>query len=125
MQRESEAPNTYEDLIRNVGAPNKMVTDNAKVLTGTKWTSISRKYCVATGLTVPDHQHQNFAENCGGNFKLALLRLFHYTPHAPLSYWCYAATFLDKARRYWSKATLDGKTAYEQIMMLSISNCNL
>ena len=29
MRREAEAPGAYEDIIREVGAPNKMVTDNA------------------------------------------------------------------------------------------------
>jgi hypothetical protein len=102
MHREAEAPNTYENLIRSLAALNKMVMDNVKELTGSKLRSIYRRYCVATGLTVLEHQQQNFAENCGGNFKLALWRLFHYTPHAPLSYWCYAAEFMDKGHRYWS-----------------------
>ena len=33
MKREADAPSAYEDMIRNIGAPNKTVTDNAKVLT--------------------------------------------------------------------------------------------
>ena len=91
MRREAEAPGAYEDFIREIGAPNKTVTDNAKVLTGNRWVSINRRYCIESGLSVPHHQHQNYAENCGGNFKLALLRLLHFTPAAPLSYWCYAS----------------------------------
>ncbi len=59
MRREANAPEAYEDTIRTIGAPNKTVTDNAKVLTGHKWTSINRKYCIESGLTVPHHQHQN------------------------------------------------------------------
>ena len=34
MRRESQAPDMYEDIIREYGAPNKMVTDNTKVCTG-------------------------------------------------------------------------------------------
>ena len=34
MRRESQAPGMYKDIIREYGAPNKMVTDNAKVCTG-------------------------------------------------------------------------------------------
>ena len=115
MKREAEAPAAYEDIIRHVGAPNKTVTDNAKVLTGAKWTNINRRYCIETGLTVPHHQHQNYSEGVGGNFKLALLKLYHNTPHAPLKYWCYAASFLDKARRYLSKASLNGRCGFELI----------
>ena len=36
MRREASAPEAYEDLIRSIGAPNKTITDNARVLTGTK-----------------------------------------------------------------------------------------
>ena len=38
MKREAEAPTAYKDIVREVGAPNKMLTDNAKVLTSIKWT---------------------------------------------------------------------------------------
>ena len=115
MKRESEAPAAYEDVIRSIGAPNKMVTDNAKVCTGIKWTTISRRFCIESGLSVPHHQHQNYAENCGGNFKLAVLRLLHHTPHAPLCYWCFAAEFLDKVRGYWSKPRLSGASGIQAL----------
>ena len=101
------APEAYLDVIREHRAPNKTVTDNAQVLTSNRWTNINRQYCIATGLTVPHHQHQNYSEGQGGNFKFALQKLLHNTPHAPIGYWCYAATFLDKARRFLSKALLN------------------
>ena len=43
MKTEAEAPDKYEDSIRHYGAPNKCVTDNAKVCTGKRWTAINRK----------------------------------------------------------------------------------
>ena len=64
MKKEVEAPTAYEDVIREVGDPNKTVTDNAKVFTGSKWTSINRCYCIKSGLSVPHHRHQKYAENC-------------------------------------------------------------
>jgi len=73
MRREAQAPEAYKDLIREHGAPNRTVTDNAKVLTGHKWTSINRRYCIESGFTVPHHQHQNYSEGEGGNFKFAML----------------------------------------------------
>lgn len=115
MRREANAPAAYEDFIRTVGAPNKTVTDNAQVLSGVKWTNINRKYCIETGLTVPHHQHQNYSEGVGGNFKFAILKLFHNTPHATLPYWCFAASFLDKTHRFISQSTLDGRCGYEMI----------
>ena len=115
MKREAEAPAAYEDVICFIGAHNKMVTNNAKVCTGIKWTTISRHFCIESGLSVPHHQHQNYAENCGGNFKRAVLRLLHLTPHAPLSYWCFAAEFLDKARGHWSKPPLSGASGLQML----------
>jgi len=62
MKKESNAPEMYQDVIRTHGAPNKIVTDNAQTMTGTKWTGINRNYCIETGVTVPDHQHQNYSK---------------------------------------------------------------
>ena len=62
MRREVSDPEAYEDTIRTIGAPNKTVTDNTKELTGIKWTSINRKYCIESGVTVPHRQHQNYSE---------------------------------------------------------------
>ena len=115
MRRKSQAPETYEDVIRHHGAPNRTVTDNAKELIGHKWTSINRKYCIESGFTVPHHQHQNYAEGQGGNFKLRLIKLFHHTPHAPIAYWCYAASFLDTIGRFLSTASLNGRSSHETV----------
>ena len=76
MRRKSQAPESYEDVIRHHGAPNRTVTDNAKELICHKWTSINWKYCIESGFTVPHHQHQNYAEGQGGNFKLHLIKLY-------------------------------------------------
>ena len=73
MKREVEAPEQYEDIIRHYSAPNKCVTDNAKVCTGNRWTAINSRYRIETGLPVPHHQHQNYAKGEGGNLKLRLL----------------------------------------------------
>ena len=116
MSRESQAPEKYEDIIRHYGAPNKTVTDNARVCTGKRWTKINRKYCIETGLSVPHHQNQNYAEGEGGNMKFRILKLFHNTPHAPLPYWCYAMEFLDQVGCYLSKPSLDGRTASETLV---------
>ena len=57
MRREASAPDAYEDTIRTIGAPNKTVNDNPKVVTGTKCTSISRKYCNEYSVTVTHYQY--------------------------------------------------------------------
>ena len=116
MRREAQAPEMYEDIIREHGAPNKTVTDNAKVCTGKRWTTINRRFCIETGLSVPHHQHQNYSEGEGGNLKFRLLKLFHNTPHAPLQYWCFGAEYLDQIGCYLSKATLGGRCSSEKLM---------
>ena len=114
MRRESQAPDSYEDLIRSMGAPNKPVTDNAQVLKVTRWTSINRRYCISTGFPVPLHQHQNYYEMTGSKFKCSLYKIFHNTPHVPIKYWCYGASFLEKVRHYLSRSLLNG-SGLEQI----------
>ena len=115
MRKESQASQAYEDIIRSVGAPIKTITDNSKAQTDSKWTAINRKYCIATGLTVTHHQHQNYSENEGGNFKFKVLKLLHNTTHAPTSYWCYAAEFLDQVASYLSKKGLNNRTPLEKL----------
>ena len=41
--------------------------------------------------------------------------MLHNIPHAPLSYWCFAAKFLDKTRRFLSQPKLGGKSGFEMI----------
>ena len=85
MSKESQAPEKYEDIIRYIGAPNKTITDNAQVCTGKRCTTVNRKYCIDTGLTVQHHQHQHFAKREGGNIKFKLLNWFHNTPLCSLT----------------------------------------
>ena len=113
MKWEANAPEAYEDMIRSVGAPNKTVADSSVILAGLRWTSINRKHCIETGLTIPHHHHQNYAEGMGGCFKLAVIKLFYITPHAPLLYWCFEVSFLDKTRRFLSKSSLNGRTGFQ------------
>ena len=47
--------------------------------------------------------------------KYRVLKLLHNTPHAPISYWCYALEFLDQVGCYLSKSNLDGRTSSEKL----------
>ena len=115
MKREKEAVAMYEDTIIEFGAPTKTVTDNARVMTGKAWRTLNRKYSIQTGYTVPYQQQQNYAESRGGNFKFAVCKMMHMTPHAPVEYWCHAADFLDKVRRVLSKPKLNGISPLQQV----------
>ena len=115
MCREAMAPDAYLDIIPEHGVPNETITGNVQVLTGTRWTNINRQYCIATGLTVPHHQHQTYSEGQGGNFEFGLQKLLHNMPYALDTYWCFAAMFVDKARCFLSKASLNGWCGNEMI----------
>ena len=86
MYKESSDPEVYEDCIRAVDTPIKAVTGSDKFLIDTKWTNINRRYYIATDITVPTPQHQNYCEQVGGSFKFAVLILFHNTLHVSISY---------------------------------------
>ena len=101
IKKESNAPEMYQDVIQTCGAPNKRVTDNVQTMTGTKWTGINRSSCIESGLTIPEHQHQNYAELKGGNFKIANIKLFHETTQVPLSFWCHDTEYLVEVRQHF------------------------
>ena len=46
MKKKTQVYDQYEDIIREIGAPNYTVVDGAGELTGSRWTSINRKYCI-------------------------------------------------------------------------------
>ena len=98
MRRKANTSDTYQDVISFIGAPNNTVTDNAKLLAGVKWINVNRKYYIETSLTPPHHHQYNYAEGKGSNFKFTVTKLFHNTPHAPYSYWCFVDSSLTKYR---------------------------
>lgn len=98
MKRKSQAYKKFQDLVREVGAPNVMVTDNARELTGDKWLQVCREFCIGDHTTEAYHPQQNLAEQRGGDIKTAILILYHHTPHAPVAFWCYALEYLSLIR---------------------------
>ena len=71
IRKEASDSEVYEDSIRDVGAPNKTVTENDQVLTVTKWTN--NRFCITAGLTITKHRHQNYCELVDRKFKLSVL----------------------------------------------------
>ncbi|GFH50653.1 hypothetical protein CTEN210_07129 [Chaetoceros tenuissimus] len=112
MKAEQFVYNAYRDFIVNVGAPVATVSDNARVFTSAQWKEINRTYLIQTRFTIAYHQSSNFAELIGGKQKYALVKLFHYTPHAPYEYWCYGLEFLDLFSIHLSRQGLQNKTSH-------------
>ena len=110
MKREAEVDRHFLDFIRQVGAPNISVTDNAKVFTSEKWKDILRKYCIDDGLTESYHQNGNPAERRGGDLKAGVLKVFQFTPWAPARYWCYLLEHLAFVRSFYARKKLGWRT---------------
>ena len=87
MRRKSQAPDKFSDFVREMGAPNYMITDHAEELMSDEWLKVARRSVIDTYLTEPHHQNSNLAERRGGSLKDALQILFLNTPWAPLCFW--------------------------------------
>ena len=115
MKKKSQAPDTFADFIRYVGAPNYMISDHAKELMGDEWLKVARRAMIETCTSEPHHQNENLAERRGGALKDNLQILFMNTPWAPLRYWCYGIEFLEKVRRCLAQRSLNWKTGEEEL----------
>ena len=62
MQLESQMPATLQDFIREVGAPNCLISDNSKVQIGAKVHSLLRYFTIKDHQSEPYYQNQNYAE---------------------------------------------------------------
>ena len=62
LRRESQFHSAYQDFIRDVGAPNSLLTDNSQTQTGKLWIQTSRNNPTSQIHSVPHNQNQNTAE---------------------------------------------------------------
>jgi hypothetical protein len=113
MHRESQAVGELQDIIREIGAPNYIVSDNAKVYRSSAWIKVLRDNVIESRFSEAYHQNQNYAELRGGLLKTAVLKLFHMTPWAPLEYWCYAVEYLNYVRPLLAQQSLDWRPGQE------------
>lgn len=107
MRKESQASEKLQDYVREVGAPRALVNDNAKTMSGDKWLSVARHFCIETHHSEAYHQNQNLAERRGGMLKHAITKLFHHSEYAPMEFWCYALEFLALVRGCLARKSLD------------------
>ncbi|GKY94554.1 hypothetical protein MPSEU_000421100 [Mayamaea pseudoterrestris] len=69
MKSESEMSNALEDFIREVGAPNGLLSDNAKSETGKAVRDLCRMYNIPQVTTEPGHPEQNPCERHTSHIK--------------------------------------------------------
>ena len=87
MRRESQSHSAYQDFLRKVGAPDTLLTDNAKTQIGQKWTETSRSCVVKQIFTVPHNQQQNNSERSIRDIKHRTVQTLR-TSKAPSTFWC-------------------------------------
>ena len=62
MRRELQSHGAYEDFIRDIGAPNMILTDHAQTVIEEKWKKTSRQNVTKQVASVPHNQNQNHAK---------------------------------------------------------------
>ena len=112
MRREAHSHGAYQDFVREVGAPNLLLTDNAQTQIGKKWTKTSRDNITKQVATAPHNQQQNQAERKIGNMKTRVLLTLRKSK-APLSFWCYCLQWVADCHNYTAHKNLHWKTPYE------------
>lgn len=112
MQREKHSHGAFQDFIREMGAPNVLLTDNSKTQTGKKWTATSRQYVIKQRTISPHNQQQNKAERRIQDVKNKLSFVMDEN-NAPLEFWCYALIYVVDCLNHVSKKKLDGRTSEE------------
>lgn len=90
--KKSQASMACQDPLQEIGAPNVMVTDNARELHGDSQTDVSQTHCIKDQNSETHHQNQNLAKHRGGVPQSAMTRCLSKLV-APLSHWCHCSKF--------------------------------
>ena len=72
MTTESYFTETLQDFIRKWGAPDILMSDNARSETSKTVKKILREYCIKSQQSEAGQQNQNLAENCIGKIKRSI-----------------------------------------------------
>ena len=110
LRRESQSHSAYQDFIRDVGAPNSLLTDNSQTQTGKLWTQTSRNNATSQIHSVP--HNQNTAERKVQDAKHRTAMTLQYS-NAPLVFWCYCLYFVVDCLNFTAKKRLHWRTPME------------
>ena len=93
MVEESQMAGTAEDLIRDVGAPLGLFSDNAKTQTGKAIQKLLRMYAIKDAQSEPHYQHQNPAERAIQDVKRITNTIMDRTA-TPAKFWLLCTLFV-------------------------------
>ena len=105
MMHERQSHVAYHDYIREVGAPDLMVTDNSNTQNGEKWTRTIRHIMTKQRRFVPYNQNQIKSERRIQDVKHKTVNVLEHAG-APLVFWCYAMIFVVDCLNYLAKNSL-------------------
>ena len=80
---------TFQDRVRDYGAPEQLSADDAKVYKSSKIMNYCRDLYISLWQSEADHQNQNYQENVWETLKNGCNRLLDFT-NAPRSWWLLA-----------------------------------
>ena len=112
MRREAHSHGAYQDFVREVGAPNLLLTDNARTETGKKWTKTSRDNITKQVAIAPHNQNQNQAERKVRDLKARVLVTLRKA-NAPIQFWCYCLLWIADCLNHTAQQQLQWKTPME------------
>jgi hypothetical protein len=113
MKNESEMPGTLLDFIRKIGAPNDLISDNAKLQIGKRIQSILRMYCIDDMQREPNHQQQIPAERRIQDVKKVSNHIMDQTG-TPASFWFLSLLHTTYIINRLSPKSLDWLTPYKK-----------
>ena len=112
MQREAHSHGAYQDFVREVGAPQVIITDNSQTQTGQKWEATSRSIITKQRKFAPHNQNQSKAERRIQDVKHKTVHVLQRAK-APLEFWCYALIFIVDCINHLAKKRLGWRTSQE------------
>ena len=116
MAAKSDAHQTLDRFIHDVGVPSEIMTDGAKELTTTNWGKTCRKHKIRQFTTEPHTPRQNPAELAGGNIKRKVRHLMK-TTSTPVRLWDYCWVYSADIRSLVATDNmyLDGNTPFSKV----------
>jgi hypothetical protein len=112
MRSEKDMPQTIHEWIRTYGAPNMLISDNAKVEIGKTVQDILRYYVIKDHQSEPNFQHQNYAERRIQELKRMLNTILDRTG-APADMWLLCLLYITYLMNRLSVDSLGGKSPIE------------
>jgi hypothetical protein len=114
MRNKGQAGDALLDLIRDVGIPSELMTDDAREITGGKWKQVVTDYQVRQNLAEPYSQFQNRAEGAIRELKRGVNRAMQKV-NAPKRLWDFCAEHQAEIRSLTASDLyqLNGRTPYE------------